>query len=405
MRQKSGDHDMHGTLPSHKEDVFNRIVGLIYSAPLAPQYWGELLSATAESFGAFGAQINMLDPSSSRPMIAITHGCEWLTPERLKRFIELSPTDPRLPYAISHPGMPNHCRQSCTEAALHASPMYKEILGPGNAEYILGFTLPDPNGIIAFGTMRGKEAGPFNQDDCGRLGLLIPHLRRALKAQTFLSQTAYTQQLATMIFDSMSMAAMLLTSELHLLFSNAAADRILKSICIQRDTNNKISLADQDSTEELIRAVRRIISIRPDEPLPPPALLDISIPGQEPMQMVVTSIRDERAQRLLGNVIEPCALVLFANPETPLEALGERLQRLFGLTPSECTVAESIVAGKGPRAHAIMRDLSHETVRSQLKAIFRKTRTSSQPELLRLLRNLPEWPQSPPPCDQDSAEA
>jgi DNA-binding CsgD family transcriptional regulator len=69
----------------------------------------------------------------------------------------------------------------------------------------------------------------------------------------------------------------------------------------------------------------------------------------------------------------------------------ELLQRLFGLTRAEAAVTEKIAAGEtlAEAASALM--ISQQTARTQLKAVFRKTNTRRQAELVKLVLSTPTW--------------
>jgi DNA-binding CsgD family transcriptional regulator len=61
------------------------------------------------------------------------------------------------------------------------------------------------------------------------------------------------------------------------------------------------------------------------------------------------------------------------------------LARLFGLTPAETAVALALADGKTPDEHAAEAGVGISTVRTHLRAVFDKTCTRRQPELVRLM--------------------
>ena len=58
------------------------------------------------------------------------------------------------------------------------------------------------------------------------------------------------------------------------------------------------------------------------------------------------------------------------------------LRSHFGLTQAEARLALHLVAGETLRCAAVKLSISYETARSQLKSIFKKTRTHRQAELV-----------------------
>jgi DNA-binding CsgD family transcriptional regulator len=72
------------------------------------------------------------------------------------------------------------------------------------------------------------------------------------------------------------------------------------------------------------------------------------------------------------------------------EALSRQLlMAMFGLTPAEARLAAEIAAGQRLDALAEAHHVTLPTLRTQLRAIYGKTGTSRQSELVRLLAALP----------------
>jgi DNA-binding CsgD family transcriptional regulator len=70
------------------------------------------------------------------------------------------------------------------------------------------------------------------------------------------------------------------------------------------------------------------------------------------------------------------------------------LEKLFNLTPAEATLAVKIGQGKTPAAVARSNGVTISTVRSQLAAVFAKTNTQRQAELVALLARVSLLPDS-----------
>jgi DNA-binding CsgD family transcriptional regulator len=66
----------------------------------------------------------------------------------------------------------------------------------------------------------------------------------------------------------------------------------------------------------------------------------------------------------------------------------ETLSLLFDLTPAELRIMELISEGRTRGAVASDLSIAPATVKVHLRSIFRKTSTTRQPELVRLIRGL-----------------
>jgi DNA-binding CsgD family transcriptional regulator len=83
------------------------------------------------------------------------------------------------------------------------------------------------------------------------------------------------------------------------------------------------------------------------------------------------------------------ALVCVTDPDRDTSLPQQQLIRdLFDLTPAETKVAMELLAAEEPKAIAQHLGLSVNTVRVHMASIFRKTRTSRQAELVRLLMQM-----------------
>lgn len=103
---------------------------------------------------------------------------------------------------------------------------------------------------------------------------------------------------------------------------------------------------------------------------------------RRPLPVTVCPVQDDP---LPGFPVEPLVLVCASDPGRGRPVPAERLQQLYGLTPSEAKVAIELSLGFEPRVVAERLSLSIHTVRFQLARIFAKTRTSRQAELVQLL--------------------
>nr|WP_237179521.1 helix-turn-helix transcriptional regulator [Paraburkholderia sacchari] len=80
---------------------------------------------------------------------------------------------------------------------------------------------------------------------------------------------------------------------------------------------------------------------------------------------------------------------MFYHPRSAPEVDEQVLASAFELSPAECRIVHLLVDGLTPKEIAAQVNVQYDTVRKQLQSIFLKTATRRQPDLLRLLMNLP----------------
>src|SRR5262249_25489011 len=112
---------------------------------------------------------------------------------------------------------------------------------------------------------------------------------------------------------------------------------------------------------------------------------------------VVVQRPDNRNVVIRANRVHPaagtpflgaCALLTFASVEPKPGPTPALLCKLFGLTPAEAKLASIVGEGLSPDQAAEELGISRETVRNQLRAVFTKTATHRQSELVALLSRL-----------------
>lgn len=168
-------------------------------------------------------------------------------------------------------------------------------------------------------------------------------------------------------------------------YVNTAAERLLGvELQVTRGELRATSSAETDAIRARMRAVASSDWLRPEIGSAP-----ISIARNDAPPILL------RIQRLGGIMPDIFSLaegvVLLEAPEQ-VEATRQRHRRVlrqrFGLTPQEADIAIQLGEGRSLREIAERAERSYQTVRTQLKSIFLKTRTSRQVELVAVLSDI-----------------
>lgn len=170
-------------------------------------------------------------------------------------------------------------------------------------------------------------------------------------------------------FDQDPAARLLLTSDLTVALANEAARELVARRPILVIEQGRMDAADEACPQELAAFVRNCGAV--------PKSLVIEAAG-EPALLV-------EAQRIEAAGQQAFALTLRA-PESDGEDEGiARIAVNFALTRTEDRILRALVAGQAPRRIAEDAKCSHETVRSHIRNIYRKTGVNSRTDLLRFV--------------------
>ena len=196
-----------------------------------------------------------------------------------------------------------------------------------------------------------------------------------------IADPAWTASLGIEAMNALSTGIALLDQRAYMLFANATAERLHKQRGVfKAATPLTLTLCDPESNETLRTAIAG-------------ACLGTSAALQ---------LRDSNANPVISAVVLPLSssqwttsskrpvVLLAMNELTRSRSIPDRwLSQLFGLTPTESSVTNWLVAGRSIDEYAQHRGVSLATVRSQLKAVLSKTGMSRQAQLVAALSRLP----------------
>ena len=378
--------------PRSGNDSLLDLVGLLYDSAADSSRWRYFLEAGARYFGTFAANFIHFDEEYPDRSMAFLIGYGDLPIEQrggaLRKLTDLRHQDPRLSYGMDHPSKPFHCRQVMKAETLHASQSYREILKPHGVEYTLLVSMSDsPKQLTNLGFFRSDNDQAFSQREVDDLGLLVPHLRRALSIQDQLAGVDQRLQASYGLLESLPTGIIIARQSGLVEYTNAAARQILEQRDgIEIDVEGKVWLPKQNGTALLHSVLRRVgeTGIRDAISLGRPS-------GLSAFHCLLSRLLTKDGDSLPNLFSEPRIALFLSDPDLALETSEELFQRLFGLTWAEARLLDRLMAGRSLTDAAIQLGIKVSTVRTQLKAIFKKTGTSSQQELARTVMSSPIW--------------
>lgn len=181
------------------------------------------------------------------------------------------------------------------------------------------------------------------------------------------------------VFDRMGCGGIILSTTGHVLATNTSAQLILQQMFNLDDAAAALNGSGREIIKQLLGRGRTRISFESEN------WILIERVGQRPliMNFVPVPVLDEGGPHSV--------LLLIDLDATPLPTTS-CLEQIFRLTPAEARLTLLLVSGKAPNEVAQMLHLSVATVRTQLKAVFEKTHTHRQAELVVLVSRLAALP-------------
>lgn len=365
----------------------NRLLPLvesIYQAATEADRWPGVLAQLCESMGAVAASIDGYDFESRRGGISHLHGVD---PDWVRRYGEHYAERNLLiqrarPYLRS--GVVLLASDVVSSGEFRASDYFNEFLRPiglGDAAGACIFLERSAASQLSlFRPLGGEEFGPR---DASFLRGLVPHLQRALSLHRRLEAAERREAQLEEAFERIDRALVALDGQGRPTFVNEMARRLLAprdGLLLSKNGLRAALPADDAALRHAISAALEATS-RPE------------LGGGGAVAVRRRSARTPLAVLVVPGASQPGAelgaLVFVTDPERRPSPPADRLRALFGLSLAEAKLATALAEEPAlPRA-AERLGVGHETARTQLKSLFRKTATRSKAELLALLARLP----------------
>lgn len=371
------------------ETSAHQIVELLYRAAGEPEYWPAALGAVAREFDAKVAQLLWWDKRPNRTPTSLIGGTP--TPGTEALYVgHYSRIDPRQKLVVGvHVGAIYACHQHFDEHFVARSEIYQDFLIPIGGRYsVIGKLSDDDGGASTVGMIRPLDRGPFDDDDQYRLHVLLPHIARAAWLHRKLACAHAEKDGLRATLNLLNWAVILTGGGGRVVLLNLAAERLLAAGSGLRVVQGRLRATEVDDNNRLMQLVAAAEQTARGSGFDAGGSLAVRrTPDRKPLLVTVAPLAPATASQLGQDC--PGAAVFVCDPETNPKTSAQRLIELFGLTPAEARFAVELASGQSLDDIAEQHGVSKNTVRAQARAVFAKTETNRQTELIRLLVGLP----------------
>ncbi|WP_044552341.1 helix-turn-helix transcriptional regulator [Mesorhizobium japonicum] len=350
------------------------IIDRLYEAATIPEKWGGrgVLETLAHLCGCTdGAIMSVRDHTlagwtaneNAFPKLVVYLRDNWLaknpyvqSAERLRRF-----SQPR--FVLDTEVM--------SAREMEESHYYQNFMRPYGMYWHAGTNIMSPNGdTVKFSIHRSFDAGPLDPSLVDRLTWLRPHIARAC---TLTARLRFAQlHAAVEVLNSVGLPAAALRDG-RLVLANSLFEKLVPDVA--KDRRSRLTFQQASADKRWASILDKPAAFRN-------GTFPIASTEEHPM-FIVHVLPVAGAGRDIFPVAD--SLMIFASSQTSQKIAPEILLSLFDFTPAEISITNSILSGASLEEIARARRVSIDTVRVQLKAIFAKTGTHRQTELVKLL--------------------
>ena len=349
---------------------FSELLVRLYGDLGGERPWDAFLEALAKWLESSFSTLIITAPGTHIPGTYITPGADpHFKAHYLESFFTIDP------FKDLPDGKVTSFSEFISQMAMEEYAAYRDYLDVAGGEQVLAVDMRFSGQFEArFRVSRDKSRSDFTAADRAALQALVPHLRIAVSLYEKLQLASAEHAVFESATEGLGLALLVLDRNNRIVSSNALAERFLNEGEGVRRAGDSLAF---DNAEP-----RKIV-----------ADLLASPRGQTK----VTRFRIERAER--GDLIATAramdlpaihsgtgALALFLalpGDETPLEP--ETARELFGLTMAEARLAVTLTQGLSLVEAARRLGITHNTAKTQLRAIFAKTGARRQSQLVSIL--------------------
>jgi DNA-binding CsgD family transcriptional regulator len=368
-----------------KTEVALSILDSIYAAGTLPERWPVALGKLAHVFNC--SCVSLVDKNT---LTSKGSAFSW----GIDAAGEREYMDYWLPRNIFHlrtrvwrPGQVETDRTILPKSELLRSDYYNGFLKPFEMHAMLRVALSaGETSVHLLALARAQSAGEYERSDIDALQPLVGHLQRAATISKHMNEVGEALHGLSGVLEHGSTGIILLSAAGRVVFANSTASKILETgFALGLRASRLIARSRRDDV-----ILRRLIAgatgqIKEVGDARGGALCTETEAGMPGLTVVVGPLDSSR----VTSQTSPAAFVLLTDPDRGSSRPAWMLQTLYELTPAEILMAERLMKGDTPKQAAAALNIKVSTARWHLSALFEKTGTARQSELVRLLLSLP----------------
>ncbi len=269
--------------------------------------------------------------------------------------------------------------QHTPQNILTRSEFYNDFLRPVGIGYsMVAIISRGPEAVTGLSVNRTEGREQFDKNDLEITQFLLPHLSKAAEIQ----QRCAMFSAGEILLNRLATGVIFLTAGKRIVFANRTAERLFEEgdgiEAEHRGLRARWPQSDSDLQAALESATNPGLHAQYRS-----AFFVDRGPSRRPLRVIAFPLR-QYAKPFYGMPV-PAMVLLITDPERRSSVNGELLEELIGLSHSEARVARLLLEGYSTSEIALELKIQENTVRAHLKAMFSKTTTRNQSELVAYL--------------------
>ncbi|MEQ1312608.1 helix-turn-helix transcriptional regulator [Acinetobacter sp. XH1639] len=350
--------------------------------------WIILLEQLNQHFNLQASQLLAVDLEVQALSFSVHHGVDFdehqLEQAALKQIRLDIDDDPRLNKMLVAPMQGwMHCFQHFTEDEILQTQVYQQVLKPLNLRFCSAIQiLYDHKVCIILSFLTSPERGALSCSELQPIYELLPILQQKIQQYRHHFEYSTMTLLGSQLIQKMNQPIAIINLNGDILELNTEAKQLLENSKLIQIKQRRFAFNESSQQQfelnliELERLHKRHH--------------DLSYAERSKIMMVddhlfltLDLLSPEKTHKIFG--LRPVLLATFSGLKHKPKYQREICTQLFMFTPVEHKICEQLLEGKTTKEIALSHDIQADTVKKHLQAIFKKTKTHRQSELIQLL--------------------
>lgn len=376
-------------MPKPCEDAFNHLIDLIYQAALDPERWPAVLQGLSTTLNSTHASLFIHDfdtqfvqADATGTMFRTVGFEDWAVARYAEHYSACNV------WVANETGLRSGTVVTSSmlypDEQLSSTEFYGDWLQPQELFYSLGGILNKVGSQASkLSVLRARNRGAFDERETAFLQQLYPHVRRACELNHRIARAEADAAIGRLAQRVAPLCLYALSAKGELLHANTQGETWLRDSGILTLRQRRLVAAQPQHQSSLAAALRRVAK---DGAPVHVNLGDASNPGR-----CFTLMRMPPGERFSMAGTRAELLGLLGDSVLRPLASNDQLAELFGLTPAEAHLARALAEGASLDSLSHSRQVSRNTLRTQLQSAMGKTGADSQRALIRLVLAVPVW--------------
>lgn len=350
--------------------------------------WIILLEQLNQHFNLQASQLLAVDLEVQALSFSVHHGVDFdehqLEQAALKQIRLDIDDDPRLNKMLVAPMQGwMHCFQHFTEDEILQTQVYQQVLKPLNLRFCSAIQiLYDHKVCIILSFLTSPERGALSCSELQPIYELLPILQQKIQQYRHHFEYSTMTLLGSQLIQKMNQPIAIINLNGDILELNIEAKQLLENSKLIQIKQRRFAFNESSQQQfelnliELERLHKRHH--------------DLSYAERSKIMMIddhlfltLDLLSPEKTHKIFG--LRPVLLATFSGLKHKPKYQREICTQLFMFTPVEHKICEQLLEGKTTKEIALSHDIQADTVKKHIQAIFKKTKTHRQSELIQLL--------------------